>query len=138
MINREYIVKKNTNFPHQNITLKENLLSRNRFLVSKGNKYILLNVDNVAYFLYENKITYAVTFNKEYYTINKSMDSIEQEINKYLFFRTNRHTIININAFDYFECYFNGKLIVKLKKQISDPIQISKSKASDFKHWLDN
>ncbi len=138
MINKEYIVKKKTKLPHQNITLKENFETRNRFLVSRGNKYLLLNIKNVAYFLYENKITYAVTFKKEYYTINKSMDSIEQEISTSLFFRTNRHTIINIDAFDYFECYFNGKLIVKLKNQISDPIQISKSKAPVFKHWLDN
>ncbi len=139
------IVLKNTNYtenrPRINRFIPEfnakEVHLRERFLVVKGQKHISLKVGNVAYFIVESRITTAVTFSNERYLLNMSLDKLEEELDTKTFFRTNRSTIINIDAFDYFENYFGGKLIVKLKKSMLEPIPISRVKAPAFKQWLD-
>ncbi len=110
---------------------------RNGFLVNKKHKYFMLKVCDIAYFIFENKNTYAVSFDKTYYSINKSMESIESELNPSDFFRTSRNTIINKEAFDHFELYFQGKLSVNLKNGLCRNIIISRAKTAAFKDWLD-
>ncbi len=112
-------------------------IPRKGFLVSKRNRFFLLKVEDIAYFALDNKMTFAVTFNNEFFAISKSLEIIEKELDSNNFFRTNRNTIINLEAFDYFENYFNGKLIVKLKNSMSENIIISRAKATSFKLWLD-
>lgn len=140
------VVLNNTNLTRERLRINrftpperiENVVPRRvRFLVVKGQKYISLKVEEVACFIVEGRITTAVTFNEERYLLNISLDKLEEEIDSRLFFRTNRATIINIDAFDYFENYFGGKLIVKLKKSMLEPIAISRVKAPSFKQWLD-
>ncbi len=110
---------------------------RNGFLVNRKHKYFLLKVCDIAYYIFENKITYVVSFDKTFYNINKSLESIETELNPSDFFRTSRNTIINKEAFDNFELYFQGKLSVKLKNGLCENIIISRAKAAAFKDWLD-
>ncbi len=109
---------------------------RKRILVSKGYKFFSIKIGDVACFLYEDKITYAITFDSTKYIIDMSLNKIEEEIDSLLFFRANRKSIININAFDFFEFYFNGKLVIKLKINIPVKIFVSKYKATSFKDWL--
>ncbi|MCW3787308.1 LytR/AlgR family response regulator transcription factor [Plebeiibacterium sediminum] len=110
---------------------------RKGFLVSKRSQYFLLKVEDIAYFILDNKMTFAVTFKNEFFAISKTLEMVEKEVNPNDFFRTNRNTIINLEAFGYFENYFNGKLIVKLKHNLSENIIISRAKSAAFKLWLD-
>nr|WP_321454040.1 LytTR family DNA-binding domain-containing protein [uncultured Carboxylicivirga sp.] len=116
----------------------ENANKRERFLVVKGHKHILLKAEDIAYFVVESRITTAVTFRDERFLLHVSLDKLEEELDNSLFYRANRSTIINIEAFDYFENYFNGKLMVKLKTKSIESITISRMKAPGFKEWLDH
>ncbi len=110
---------------------------RTRFLINKGNKYQILHSYDIACFIYQYKATYAITHDKASFIVNNTLESIEKDVNPTMFFRANRQIIINIEAFDYFEVHFAGKLVVKLKNNLTEPFYISKHKASLFKEWLD-
>ncbi|MCW3787307.1 LytR/AlgR family response regulator transcription factor [Plebeiibacterium sediminum] len=134
------IVSSNRQIEYPNLYREPVFISpsyRNGFLVNKKHKYFMLKVCDIAYFIFENKNTYAVSFDKTFYNMNKTLESIETELNPADFFRTSRNTIINKEAFDNFELYFNGKLVVKLQNNLSDNIVISRAKAAAFKCWLD-
>lgn len=109
---------------------------RKRFLISKRESFFKLSVDQIAYFYFDARITFAVTFEGVEHTINMPLDKLEEEMDPAMFFRSNRQTIVNIDAIDRFETYFNGKLVVKLVNKLNDKIMVSRSKAAPFKEWM--
>ncbi len=109
---------------------------RKRFLISRRESFFKLDTKDIACFIFDARITYAVTFENQRYIINHSMDRLENELNPEVFFRANRQTIINMEAIDRFESYFNGQLAIKLKNNIEDKVLVSRIKATQFKDWL--
>jgi len=109
---------------------------RKRFLISRRESFFKLDAKDIACFLFDARITYAITFDNQRYVINHSMDRLEKELDPELFFRANRQTIINMEAIDRFESYFNGQLAIKLVNNIEDKVLVSRIKASQFKEWL--
>lgn len=111
---------------------------RKRFLVSRRNEMKTLLIHDVAYIFFEDKITYAVTFEGQRYAIQFTLDKLEEELNPEIFIRANRQVILNINAIHNLENYFGGKLIVKLLPELDYKLVVSRAKASTFKEWLNN
>ena len=110
---------------------------RSRFLINKGNAYVVLPVEEVAYFYVNEEIIYAVGFDMTENHIDSNMKTLEEELNPNIFFRVNRQFIVNIHSINCFENYFNGKLIVKTTPQSKAQMVVSRIKAKDFKEWID-
>ena len=102
---------------------------RTRFLISGEDKLFTLQVDDIAYFYSENKITFAVTNQNKEHIIDLSLDPDR-------FFRTNRQTIVSVQAIQKIESYFLGKVVVKVIPPFKDKIIVSREKISAFKLWL--
>lgn len=111
---------------------------RKRFLVSGATSYFKLDADEVACFYTENRVTTAVTFKAKEYAIDLTIEKLEEQLDPDLFFRTNRSTIVHINAIRKFENHFGGKLILRLVHPFDQPITISRLKAAEFKNWVGN
>ncbi len=109
---------------------------RKRFLISKREAFFKLSVEDIAYFYFDARVTFAVGFNGHQHIISQSLDKLDEELNPEMFFRSNRQTIVNIEAIEKFESYFSGKLVVKLVNTLNDKIMISRAKASAFKEWM--
>lgn len=109
---------------------------RTRFLIHGCSYYQKIEADDIAYFYSENKITFAVTFNKKENIIDFTLDGLEEELNPDKFFRINRQILVNIESIEKIEDYFNGKLILKTIPPIGEPITVSRLKASAFKRWM--
>lgn len=109
---------------------------RKRFMISTGNKYFKLNSSEIAYFISENKITTAVTYANDKHVVDFTLESLEEELNPHEFFRTDRKSLVNIDAISRFEDFFGGKLVVKLKSPFNEKISVSRLKASAFKMWM--
>ncbi|WP_010664854.1 LytR/AlgR family response regulator transcription factor [Marinilabilia salmonicolor] len=112
---------------------------RKRFLVPKADSYKQIPVEDIAFFMVEEKVTLAVTFKNRQHIIDWTLSDLEEELNPDVFMRMNRQFIINLNAIDRVENYFNSKLIVKLIPGLDTPerIVVSRDKASTVKNWLD-
>ena len=83
---------------------------RTRFLISGEDKLFTLQVDDIAYFYSENKITFAVTNQNKEHIIDLSLDKLCEQLDPDRFFRTNRQTIVSVQAIQKIESYFLGKL----------------------------
>lgn len=109
---------------------------RKRFLVSKGDVFYKLQVEDVAYFFSENRITTAVTFNRHNHVVDFSLDALEEQLDPEMFFRVNRQMMANIHSIEKIENYFGGKLKVRLNPPFESEIVVSRLKAMDFKEWV--
>lgn len=109
---------------------------RTRFLISSGEKLLTLQVSDIAYFYSENKLTFAVTHQNREYLIDLALDRLNEQLDPDTFFRTNRQTLVCINAIQRIESFFLGKAVVHVLPPFKDKIIVSKDKMSSFKTWL--
>ena len=109
---------------------------RTRFLISGEDKLFTLQVEDIAYFYSENKITFAVTKQNREHIIDLSLDRLMEQLNPDIFFRSSRQTVISINAIERIESYFLGKAILHGKPPFKDKIIVSRYKIPQLKLWL--
>jgi DNA-binding LytR/AlgR family response regulator len=115
---------------------RENKFSRERFLVSKGHKFLSISVSEIACFYSEDKASFIYTFDRQRYIWNQSLDEIEQALPADRFFRASRSLLVCAAAIGSIEQGFNGKLILHLNPQPDGEYGVSREKAQAFKHWL--
>ncbi len=109
---------------------------KNRLLTYSKNRLITIRVDEIAFIRTENSVTWISCLDGKKYTSNSSLDELFGSLDPMLFFRANRQHIISVKGIDEILRYGNNQLKIKLSPPSSDPIIISKNKASEFKKWL--
>lgn len=109
---------------------------RTRFLISSREKLLTLQVSDIAYFYSENKLTFAVTHKNREYLIDLALDRLYEQLDPDRFFRTNRQTLVCIDAIQRIESYFLGKAVVHVLPPFKDKIIVSKDKMASFRMWL--
>lgn len=109
---------------------------RTRFLIAGVEHFRTLQVEDIAYFHSNSKITFAVTHTGEEHIIDISLEKLSEQLNPDTFFRANRQVILGIRSIRHIEPYFNGKVSVAVKPAYDGKITISKEKLASFKMWL--
>lgn len=108
------------------------------FLVFKHNKYITIPVERIAFFYVKFETSMIMCFDRQEYSLNHSLEQLQQLLNNQQFFRLNRQYLINFNAIKEVEHYFARKLLVNLAIPAPEKLLVPKEKATGFLHWLDN
>jgi len=113
------------------------MITKKRLLVKFGIESIPLLYENIVFIYTQNKIVYVIDrFSKKNIT-DKTLQQLEEELNKDVFFRANRQYIININFVKSFKPYEKTKIIVELTiPEINHPIIISQETAVCFRRWM--
>ncbi len=106
-------------------------------LVYKNDKILPVRFDSIALFYIENEITHLITFENKHFTINKTIENLE-EIAPVDFYRVNRQFLINRKAVKEASQYFARKLSLTLTLPFNETITVSKNKVTDFLEWLSN
>jgi two-component system, LytTR family, response regulator LytT len=114
---------------------KERKQIKTSVLVFRQDKIIPVRFTDIAIFYIENEITKLVTFDHKTYTINKTMEKVE-EIAPDDFFRVNRQFLINHKAIKDASQYFGRKLSVSLTIPFTGTITVSKNNVTAFLNWL--
>lgn len=115
-----------------------NKTSRERFLLPYKDGFYTLNVNEIAYFYSEMKITRAFSKNNMQHVIPNTLDELQEQLDEKLFFRANRQFILNVASIKEVKNYFNGRLKVYLKQDAISEIIVSREKSTSFKKWLDS
>jgi len=115
-----------------------NGVNKNSFLVFKHSKYSTVPTRNIAYFYIKYASTIIVTFDKQEYSVNYSLDQVQELLSGQQFYRLNRQYLINFGAVKDVEHYFARKLLVNLAIPIKEKLLVSKEKARSFLDWLEN
>jgi DNA-binding LytR/AlgR family response regulator len=108
------------------------------FLVFKNNKYINVLTENIAFFYIKYESAMIMSFDRQEYFVNHSLDQIQNLLPEKQFYRLNRQYLVNFNAVKEVEHYFARKLLVNSVIPTKDKLIVSKEKVTDFLHWLDN
>ncbi len=119
----------------------ESLLNRNvpessSILVHYKDKIVPVKLEHIALFYLENEISYLITFEKEKYSVNKTLDDLSRICGS-RFFRANRQCLLNRKAVIDVSQYFSRKLSVNIKVPFQEKITISKEKTPYFLSWLE-
>jgi len=115
---------------------KELPIYKTRFLVKQGQKFVSLEISEIAQFYTEDKISFIRTFADQRFVVDYSLDELEELLDPKLFFRANRQYIISPKTLESIHNHFNGKLKVNLKPSVQQEVFISRERAADFKAWL--
>src|SRR5688572_30472289 len=90
------------------------IAGKKSFLVFKHNKYLTIPTESIAFFQIKYDCQVFVCFDKQEYSVNYSLEQIQQLVTDSQFFRLNRQYLVNFTAVKEVEHYFARKLLVKL------------------------
>jgi two-component system LytT family response regulator len=109
---------------------------RDRFLIKQGQRYFIVNVEDIAYFYTKGKAVFLKCWDNKEYIVDYTLDDLEKTMNPKNFFRANRQFLIELKAVDRVHMWFNSKLKVEVKPHSTEELIVSREKAGDFKQWL--
>lgn len=109
---------------------------KKRFMIRLGEHIRTLAVEQIAYFISENKCTFARSYEGLNYPLDNNLDTLEEMLDPQAFFRINRQYLINLKAIDEMKMYSKARVIVKLKPAAKELPVVSAERSADFKLWL--
>ena len=121
----------------QDLKSEEQSTLKNRFLISFGNKLKTIKTENIAYFFAKDKAVYIVTNDNREYPLEDTLDALEKQVSKRLFFRINRKFLIHIESINDISIISSYRIKLKLKPDNKEKILVSGSKTKLFKQWLE-
>ncbi len=134
----------NLNKGNKNVDLK-NLLAlighkseqfQKRIIIRFREQLKTVEIDDIAYFYVENKITYAVTKSNLNYQVDFNLDECESILDPGLFFRINRQFIVNINSIVKMTAYSKSRVNIILNPNTTHETIVSTERSAAFKVWL--
>ncbi|UUF12489.1 MULTISPECIES: LytR/AlgR family response regulator transcription factor [Flavobacterium] len=106
-------------------------------ILHQGEKIIPLSGKEIAFFLIENLMVYAFSFEGRKWPVNQNLDTLEKKFAPF-FYRANRQYLINRKAVKSAAHYPNRKIRITLNSDFPDAILVGKEKVTDFLEWLSN
>lgn len=109
---------------------------RQRFLVKRSQRLVSVEVTDIAYFFADGRVSIFVTWNKQKFIVDYTIEDLCDMLDPAQFFRANRAFIIHVRSVLQIHNYFNGKLKLELNPPAEKEVLISREKAGDFKAWM--
>lgn len=109
---------------------------KTRFLVKLGERIQSIDIEDIAFFFSEDKVTLLQTRQGKKYIVDYILDEIEEMVAPAQFFRINRKYISSISAIKDVFTYSNSRLKVHLENCADNDILISRERMGAFKSWL--
>ncbi|MCF2496456.1 LytR/AlgR family response regulator transcription factor [Dyadobacter chenhuakuii] len=109
---------------------------KTRFLVKLGERIQTIDIQDIAFFYSEDKVTLLQTRQGKKYTLDYILDEIEEMVSPEQFFRINRKYISSISAIKDVFTYSNSRLKIHLENCADSDILISRERMGPFKTWL--
>jgi two-component system response regulator LytT len=109
---------------------------RKRFLVKHVQKLVSVEVQDIAYFYSDDRLSFFKTFDDKKYILDYTIDEIENMVDPDAFFRINRAFLVSIKCIDQIADYFGNRLKLNLKPTIDKEALVSREKVSEFKNWM--
>ncbi|MEO8148155.1 MAG: LytTR family DNA-binding domain-containing protein [Bacteroidia bacterium] len=107
-----------------------------RIIIRYRDQIKTIEIDDIAYFYVENKITYISTKSNIQYQVDHNLDEIEEFTDPKFFFRINRQFIVNINAIEKMVAYSKSRVKLTLTPHTPHETIVSNERSAPFKIWL--
>lgn len=110
---------------------------KKRFLIKLGDRFRSVKSEDIAWFIYDDGLTFAVTFENDRFAINYSIDQLSALLDSDTFFQTNRKYVVNMESIRNIHTWFNSRFKIEINPKPGEDIIVSRERAKDFKLWLD-
>ena len=113
---------------------------KSRFIVKIGEKLKSIPVEEITCFYSFEGGAYIRSIENRNYSIDYSMEQLEELVNPFIFFRVNRQLILNYSSIDTLHTWSGSRLKIELTfsiKELDDDIVVSRERVKEFKQWLD-
>ena len=117
---------------HNEVT--NNLLQT--MLVRYKDRIIPISMEEVAYFYTFSERVTLTTHDGVTYPVDKTLESLSQQLSSKLFFRANRQFIVSRRAVKDVSVWFGSRLSLNLHIEAPERIVIPKARVAEFKQWL--
>jgi DNA-binding LytR/AlgR family response regulator len=107
-----------------------------RLLARRRDGFVTLAIDQVAYFVVEDKLVDVVTRDGRRYSLDRPLGELEAELDPAEFFRVNRQYLVAAAAVAGFRPHVKGKLFVELAPAPPTEVIVSQDNAARFRAWL--
>ncbi len=88
---------------------------KTRFMVSQGSKIRTVQIEEIAYFFSEDKVTFLTTRQGQKHPLDFSLDKLMNMLHPKDFFRINRQFIVGLEGIDSIHKYSPSRLKIQLK-----------------------
>lgn len=109
---------------------------RERILISEGNAFSFVRVSDIAWFLSNERYTDLRLFSGQHHMIDRPLNTLEQELDRRVFFRATRNCIVNINAIASIQRFSGGRLKIRTNPPSDAEILVSQARRDEFLHWV--
>jgi DNA-binding LytR/AlgR family response regulator len=109
---------------------------KKRFLVSAGTKLKSIEIIDISYFYYVDRISFLVTTDGQKFPISFSLDKLESMLNPEDFFRVNRQFMVKHPSIRQIQLYPKGRIKIDLTPECREEVLISIDRITAFKDWL--
>lgn len=107
-----------------------------RFIIHVGAQIKLIQDSEIAYHYTENKTVFMVTFDKQKYSMEISLEGLEKILNPKLFYRINRQFIVQLKAITKMVPASKQRIELTLEPPTSYETITSFERTPAFKKWL--
>lgn len=112
-------------------------LYKERYLVRFNDRIVPVEVQNIAFFCSEDKNNYLVTFDRQRYIIDSSLDELSACLDPQVFFRISRNCIVSLKSIESIVKLVGGRLKVISSAAGEFEMVVSRSRVDDFLNWLE-
>lgn len=109
---------------------------RTRFLVKHLQKFVPVEVNDIAYFWSEGRINFFKTRSGQKYLVEYTLEEIETMLDPVQWFRVSRQFIVSVPSVAEIHPFFNNRLKLHLSPKEPEEVTVSRERVSDFKTWL--
>lgn len=109
---------------------------RSRFLVKHLQKYVTVDVSDIAYFWSEGRVNFFKTRAGQKHLVEYTMEEIESMLDPRDWFRVSRQFIVSVPSVTEIHPFFNNRLKLHLTPKEPEEVTVSRERVSDFKVWM--
>lgn len=111
---------------------------KQRFLIKIGGNYKSIETRFINCFYIKESFAFSSTREGRNYSIDYSLDKIEELINPQDYFRINRNFIVRFEAIENILIYSSSRLKIKIENfEENEDILVSRDRVKSFKEWMD-
>ena len=107
-----------------------------RFVVHFADKLKSIDVENIAYFVAQERSVFLASSSGASYAIDYTLEKLETILDPNKFFRINRKFIVNINSIGTMHFYSKSRVKVELIPKPEFDAIVSTERTASFKDWL--
>jgi DNA-binding LytR/AlgR family response regulator len=107
-----------------------------RLMIRIGQQLKVVEIKDIAYFYIDEKIVFGVSFSKDRYPMDLSLDQLEKQLDPERFFRINRAFIISLESIETMITYSKARIKIRLKPPCELESITSTERSAEFRDWL--